>query len=131
MQTIIIVILIIFAISLFNFFKDRDKALSANVDSAGGMMQKYNKIVQALLSDPLAKIEKIERDQIIISLRTSNTFTTFFILDSFEDVEITWNADLGTLGKHKKTWTFKSNSSQEIMLQVIKEYMNSMSKRIF
>jgi hypothetical protein len=130
METFGLVIIILFGISLFYFFRDRDKMLSSKVDSYGGMRVKYKTIIEALLKDPQARVTKEERDMIIISLKSPNTMTSFVIIQNFYDVEIVWNADLAHLGKYHHKWVYNAATNQDLILKDIRNHIFQIAAKV-
>ena len=111
--------LFIVAIIIFYFLRDRDKMLNAQVDGHGGIKEKYSELIEWLLSDPNAKLVKVQRDHIQISNVMNSTSTHFFITENFNKVDIEWKAVLGAMGNHKKQWSFTQyTTNEDIILKV-------------
>lgn len=120
-------------IVIYRFLNDRDKMLIKQVDSQGGMLEKYKYLIEKLTEDPRINIFKITRD--FVHLKSSSTYnnisTNFFITETFNSVEIEWVGELGTLGTHKKKWLFPNKYSQEDILVEIQNFMISKHKDTF
>ena len=111
-----LVILVIIGVIIFFFLRDRDKMLNIKVDSYGGMEKKYSQIVEWMTQEPGAKIVNITRDHIQTSYITQTTATYFFITETFNGVEIEWDARLGFSGNHKLKWKFQPNTNEEVII---------------
>ncbi len=112
-----VVILVIAGIIIFYFLKDRDKMLENQVDTHGGMRQKYSTLIKELTTNPNSKVVKITRDHIQISCAMQTTITNFFITENFNGIEIEWEARLGLMGNHNKKWTFPSTTSNDEIIR--------------
>jgi len=126
-----LIIIIIVGVIIFYFLRDRDKMLAIQVDNEGGIKKKYEELVNWLTDDPNAKITKLTRDHIQITLLGRTTSTNFFITETFGGVEIEWTTNLGPLGIHKKNWTFESGTSNEDIIEVIGIYLQEYQRKIF
>jgi len=122
MTTVTILILLIFLVSIYYFFKDRDKNLALNVDSLGGMYTKYKILVDSILKETGTRISKEERDRLIIECNLRLGKGQYIITESFGEIEIIWSADLGRFGKEYKKWTFNTSTPQAEMLKEIRKY---------
>lgn len=122
METLIILILIVFVISIISFLRDRDKSLSENVDKMGGMYKKYKHLVDTLLKDPGSKLIIEERDRLIIECNRSLTKGQYIITEMFDEVEINWTAKVGRIGNERKTWKYRQGTSQDIIIKDIRTY---------
>ncbi|MFC6269877.1 hypothetical protein [Frigoriflavimonas asaccharolytica] len=127
----IITILIILGIIIFFFLKDRDKSLENQVDTKGGIRNKYKLLVEFLSNHPNANITKITRDYIKIDCIMQTTSATYEILQNFNQVEVFWYSNLGLMGQHKLKWSFNSNTSQEQMIEKIHKDLNDYEERLF
>lgn len=125
-----IIILLIVGVIIFFFLRDRDKMLDQQVDGQGGMKQKYGELIEWLTSEPNARIVKTTRDHIQISMVMQTTATHFFITETFNGVEVEWNARLGMMGDHKKKWKFPSTTSNEQMIERIGTDIDEYSRKI-
>ncbi len=124
------IIILIVVGGMFFFLSDRDKMLKQQVDEQGGMKKKYAELIDWLTSDPNARIIKITRDHVHISMVMQTTATHFFITEIFNGVVVEWNAKLGLMGDHKKKWKFLSTTSNEQMIEIIGTDINEYSRRI-
>lgn len=127
----IVTILIILGIIIFFFLKDRDKNLQNQVDLQGGILNKYNLLIQFLSNHPNAKLSKITRDYIKIDCLMPTTSTTFEILQNFNNIDVFWHSDLGIMGKHTLKWQFNSNSSQSAMIERISFDLNDYENKLY
>lgn len=124
------IVLIIVGVIIFYFLRDRDKMLEQQVDEQGGMKQKYAELIEWLTDAPNARIVKTTRDHIQISNVMQTTATHFFITETFNGVEVEWNAKFGLMGDHKKEWKFPSTTSNEQMIEIIGTDIDEYSRQI-
>lgn len=126
-----VLILAILAFIGYNFFKDRDKMLRHQVDTYGGMTNKYSYLITELTRDPSAKVVKETRDLIHIRSEAQTTATNFIIRELFGKVEIEWIAQWGVYGTLKNKWGFQPNYPQDKMLQEILTYLEWKNQEVF
>ena len=120
-----LVILIIGGFFLVSFVIEREKMLKTAVDKHGGLQNKYPELISWMTDHPNAKITKVTRQSIEIRCDLKITFTEFIILQEFNRIRISWEANLGVLGMHSNTWIFKPDDSEETIIEVIGTYINS------
>ena len=118
MSGLTVFIIVIVAIIITSFFKDREKMIDKQVDSHGGMMVKHHKLIQ-WLKESGQNIVKVERDYIQTSCIMTATATHFMISEDFGLVNVKWVAKLGVMGNHELSWRFESNVSQEEIIAKI------------
>ncbi len=126
MQTFGILIVLIFGVSIYYFFKDRDAHLKSSVDSQGGFKKKYAYLISRLLKEPNSRIIKSERDSVIIEQKTGLGDGIYIITEFMGDLEIIWKADLGRFGKEYKKWNYNSSVDQVKIIRDIHEYKISL-----
>lgn len=127
-----LVLAVIFGYIIYSFLKDRDAALRAQVDSYGGVKNKYSDLVRWLTSDPNSRITKITRDSMEITAIFPTTKTIFFIQENFGIVEVSWEAYLGRfIGNHKLEWKFPHNENQFVMIEKISSDLQKYENKIF
>jgi len=126
-----LVILIIGGFFLVSFFIEREKMLKTTVDKHGGLQNKYPELISWMTDHPNAKITKVTRQSIEIRCDLKITFTEFIILQEFNRIRISWEANLGVLGMHSNTWIFKPDDSEETIIEVIGTYINSKGNNFF
>jgi len=114
-----LLVIVIIGVIIFYFLKDRDKMLEQKVDNFGGMKQKYSVLINWLTNHPQAKITKINRDFIQVSLVLQTTATYWNITENFKGVDIEWDSRFGAMGNHKLKWNFDQSTSQEAMVEKI------------
>lgn len=131
METIIIIALIGIVIYIFKFFYDRDKMLAKQVDENGGMLLKYNTLVNHFTNDPDAKVTSVTRDSINIKWKGTIFTVEIFILENFSFTKIECKLDFGPHGIHKKNWNYGKNQRQEKMVEDITNFMKDENARIF
>lgn len=120
----------IIGIIIFFFLKDRDKMLASQIDRHGGMKQKYSELIEWLITEPDARIIKVARDHIQISVVMQTTATHFLITETFGCVEVEWQAKLGIMGSHKKKWKFDSATSNLQMIEKIGTDLNEYNRKL-
>ena len=130
-MSIIVFILVILAYLSFSGYKERNKLLEKQVDSFGGMANKYKYLIERLTAHPDAKVVKITRDHVHIRAVGNATATNYLITEMLNTVEIEWVGQMGYLGEHKKKWVFPDTYSQPLMVGEIENYMEKKSKEMF
>ena len=114
-----LVILIIIALVLFFFLRDRDKMLSSSVDNAGGIKAKYAILIEALMASSSSKLTSVTRDGFKVECRMQTTYTSYEVAQNFGSTDIMWIGLMGLAGEHKKNWTFPEGTEQKKMIEVI------------
>lgn len=127
----VVVILVIIGLILYYFFRDRDKMLETQVDSEGGMQNKYSLLIDWLTNHPDARITKVRRDYVQISMIGQTTATYFSITENFEKVEVEWDARLDIMGNHRLYWSFASRAPQQIMIEKISKDLERYENEVF
>lgn len=128
-MTTTIIVIIILAI-VIKFFIDRDKMIQKQVDTHGGMKQKYQKLIEGLSQGAVPEFCEVTRDHLYFRfVFGSQTASNYYITEQFSKVNIEWMLQMGPLGNRKLKWTFNENASQDNMLEIIatdveKEVMN-------
>ncbi len=102
---------------IIRFFYDREKIIH-DVQSTGGMKERYGVIINHLLSAPESKIIKQTRDNIQIFANTGFIQHHFSILHSFNNVIIAWKAN-SPMGKFDDKWEFPHGFDQNQMADKI------------
>lgn len=121
---IIVIILICLGI-YFLFNNDRKDMIEKQVNPYGGMLVKYNKLIEWLAYDPNAKITNVKSGSLDIVSIGRTTTVQFSITETFGKVNIRWDADFGPiLGKHSNSWDFPHDYPQENMIEDIGQYLH-------
>jgi hypothetical protein len=115
-MTTLVIILIIALIIIVKFFIDRDKMIQKQVDSHGGMKQKYKFLIEELSQEATPEFCEVTRDHIYFRFVGNPTTINYYITEQFGKVNIEWMLQLGTIGKKQLKWTFLENKPQEEML---------------
>lgn len=122
-------ILIIVAVviwSIFAFQRDRNAMLKKQVDSHGGMLEKYKFLVDKLTEEQSSRIIGVTRDNIHIRSQNQTASTDYIIMENFDETRIEWIGRSELLGTHKHEWKYPSGYSQE---QIILDICNYMEER--
>jgi hypothetical protein len=84
-----VVIFCIVVYFIYSLIKNRDLMLSSQVDSIGGMMNKYRYLVEQLCHHPDAKVIRLGRDHIhIVVTNNGGIRHEFLITENFGVVDI-------------------------------------------
>lgn len=129
-----IIVLVVLAILLFNFQKNKEN-LNNSIAEQGGMVEKYNYIVDVLLDYPGARIIELKSNCLIICVEDKFVITHFKILQSFNSYEIYWDHKSTTFVHHKLNWSFPEymshTSAINLVANEINDYSNNMFNKIF
>ncbi|HRO86102.1 MAG TPA: hypothetical protein PK110_14860 [Niabella sp.] len=94
--------------------------MAVQVDTYGGMQNKYKLLVENFMLWPDSKITLVTRERIeITSAGQGLTAERYIINEGDGVVEIMWQLKMAFGKESSKKWTFKHDSSQEKMLEVI------------
>lgn len=119
MTVAFIIVLIILAIVLYTLW-NRDKKLAAQVDTYGGMQNKYKLLVENFMLWPDSRITLVTRERIEITSAGQGLTSEKYIINEGDGVvEIMWQLKMPFGNDSSKKWTFKHDSPQEKMLEVI------------
>jgi len=122
MALLIIIAIIIFIVVIYNM--DKNDMLKRQVDFYGGMVNKYQTLVNKICEFENAKIIKVTRSEIHITANFKEYPMYFQIIETFDAVAIKWTASFGIYGKHKNNWKFSPSFPQEKMVISINEFIH-------
>jgi len=128
MRHIIEFIIVIVVIIVVRFFMDLYKQ-KKTIKKQGGMLLKYA-ILKEGLNTPGAQIYS-SSDNMTIRLSNVDGFTEFYILQTFQNVDITWTVKSLTFGNYQKNWTFPECMDQYLMLSTIGDYIQKHNQELF
>ena len=119
------ILLIVVAFVIYKAFSFKEQVMQKQVDSYGGMQNKYSTLVKAFLSDTRSRIVQVLRDEITIRIEGDfGVSETYTIKEAPQTTHIFWECDWQHLGKHKNVWKFPDTMSQDIMLSEIQKFMS-------
>ena len=119
-MTPIVIILLILIVIIVKFFLDRDKMLQKQVDSQGGMKQKYKYLIDELSQGDLPQFVEVTRDHIYFRFPGNPTTINYYITEHFGGkVQIEWLLQLGAIENRKLNWMFPTTMTQEKMIKQI------------
>lgn len=122
MAWIILILIGIILFVLYISYSERDRVLKVQVDSYGGMMKKYELLVENLLLWPDSKVTEVTRDKItIIATGRGLTIETYIITEGPNYVEVKWELLITTDRKKAKQWRFPHDSSQQLIINKLAE----------
>ena len=125
MVWLIIAGLVIFII--YKFLSDRNKLLD-KIAREGGLKYKFRVLIEGLMEGPNARIEEVLRDSVVITWRSPSQLHQFQIIPAFNKFEVIWKAQLANHILENK-WMFNDHDDQEIALNMIMQYIDTVSQR--
>lgn len=128
MWWLIIIGIVIYVI--YRLAKNKNATSQSFAEMEGGMLRKYEYLVNRLTQASLAKVVNVTKTKIHIRAVGQATATSYYINEKRDLLEIQWVADLGVLGVHRKTWTFPHNFPQTTMIKEIEDYMQFRAKQM-
>ena len=132
MTVFIIIIIAIIGYVVYIISHNGRIALQREIESHGGMLNKYQTLVTYLTSYPNATVQEVQKNKIHIysDLNIIGSTMNFYIIEMNQSVNIQWTGFAKNLGKHSQNWNFSKNYPQEKMFQQINEDMNSKMDQI-
>jgi hypothetical protein len=98
------------------FFYDQNEQ-SVKIGKEGGMMNKYNVLVTALLQGHQnTKVYKADNNSVQLGVVSHGGSTMYIITQTFGNVTVQWKNDSPIFGKHDLEWDFPEYQNQEEML---------------
>lgn len=125
----VVVIIIIGVVLLFLFFSDKKQEVN-KIQQQGGFYRKYKVLIDYFLSIPEIKIERKDKDRIILIAKNYSASTRFTIAHGFEDVTIFWNHQSLAFGEHNLNWTFPEGLPQNQMLALIEKELSIYERNV-
>lgn len=123
------VILIVIGIILFKFLTDLNKERN-KLDAQGGMKEKYDYLIDKILSGhPNCRILDEKKQTIIIGVSSIGGTTTFTLMQTFGSLSVTYEVDSPVYGRLKENWSFDENMSQERMIDKISYEIKKINNR--
>ena len=118
MWWILILATVVYIIYLIN--KDNKEEVKTHVTNQGGMLNKYNLLVEYFTTHPSSKITKVSNDGIEISSSTVNAQIDYV----GGKTEIYLKAYLPLVGHISNKWNFPKGYPQIKMIEEIENYLN-------
>lgn len=123
---LIIIILAVVGYLVYITLADRDKALRKQVDSHGGMMLKYDSLVEAFLVSGISRVTKVTRERIEIIDPIPGKETEYYTInEGMGCVDIEWKLVHRDGRTHKLNWKFREGETQHHMFLKIAIQINS------
>ncbi len=106
------------AVLLFCFTLLLRSETAKKIGSQGGMLIKYNILINYLTFEG-SKIIYNTNTAVIIEARAQNVVTTYQIIQAFDLLSIEWKMNSVFTGVHKLKWNFNENVNQHEMIRII------------
>ena len=124
------ILLIIGLITIFTYQK-KDRTLKQQVDSYGGMGEKYKYLIDKFENQPDTEIVKISRDEVIINNTCKSTDNFILITELYREFQVIWTLNIAGTERHKKEWKFPETYPQDKIYHILKEHIDWKFKDIF
>ncbi len=125
-----VIIIAVLAWIIFSFTKDLNKE-AEKVKQQGGMREKYDELIEELLSqDPNCKIMHEDSTSIRVGCYNVSGNTYFDIVQTFGNVTIQFHIKNQVFGNHKLEWKFPENMNQQQMVQRINRDVTELNLRV-
>lgn len=122
----IIVCILIVGFIIYKIKGEYETHVEENVTRNGGMLIKYELLIEYLKEYGDCKVIKTTKDS--VELASKSVFWTLDFVGNNLEVEI--NSELPFIGKNKKKWVFPGNFSQKAMIQEIEIYLDKQVKQV-
>lgn len=97
--------------------------LREQVDKHGGMVKKYNTLIQGLSNLPNSSLTKVSRSEIHLNSSVENVLMKFEIIETFDKVVIYLITTVTGYTKQKKEWSYAPVYPQEKILEDIQTFL--------
>lgn len=124
MWTVICILIIGFIV--YKIKGEYEEHVEENVTREGGMLIKYELLIEYLKENGDCKVIKTTKDS--VELASKSVFWTLDFVGN--NLEIEANCEFPFIGKNKKKWTFPGNFSQKAMIQEIEVYMEKQIEQV-
>lgn len=111
----LLLVIVFFVIGkfLYNLSEQRIK-----VAKQGGMINKYNEVINLLLNgDSNSRIYNSSIDSITVGSSSGGSSVFFILTHTFGKLHIQWNLNSHSYGKHNLEWTFPEFADQYKMVE--------------
>jgi hypothetical protein len=113
------IIIAILVFVLGKFFYERYQQ-SQQVLKEGGMLHKYQKLVDLLLSGHSnTKIYQVTSESIVLGSGSAGGSTIFYLAQTWGKITIQWKVESPIFGNHKLEWSFHEYDDQGKMVEKI------------
>jgi hypothetical protein len=129
-MVVVIIIAVIVVFIIGKFFIDRDKMLSQQVDSKGGMKEKYKYLIKTLSQNSIPEFCDVQRDHLYFRF-PGNTTINYYITEHFSKVEIIWNIQIMGEKMKELKWMFDTTMTQENMLIKMAKDIDNAQNELF
>jgi hypothetical protein len=120
-MVLIIIAVILFFVVIHHI--DKNNMIKEQVDKQGGMVKKYNTLLNGLNSLPNSSLIKVSRSEIHLNSTISHILFQFEIIETFDRVVIYLNVSIKGYPKQRKEWSYAPVYPQEKILEDIETYL--------
>lgn len=113
-----------FIIYLIN--KDSKEEVQTKVTNQGGMLQKYNILVNHFVNGLPAKITKVTKDSVVITASATEVYLDYV----GGNLEVELRGVAPVIGKYSKKWKYPSGYSQEKIIEEIENYTSWLLEKV-
>lgn len=113
-----------FVIYLIN--KDNKEEVRTKITNQGGMLQKYNILVNHFVNGLPAKITKVTKDSVVITDSATEVYLDYV----GGNLEVELRGVAPVIGKYSKKWKYPSGYSQEKIIAEIENYTSWLLEKV-
>lgn len=126
------IFIIVIIVGIIMIFLYQRQIMLDKMDSDGGILFKYNTLIQYILSMPNSEITNKGRDHINFICRGNGVSTYFTITPAFNVVIVQWELKGGPMFNFKEVWNFpEDRMTQHEMVNQIEKDINGKMEAIF
>lgn len=118
---ILVICLIIYLIN-----KDYKETVQNKVTNQGGMLEKYNVIINHFVNGLPAKITKVTRDGVVITASAMSVYLDY--VGGGLEIELRGIAPI--IGSYSKKWKYPNGYPQEKMIEEIENYTGWLLEKV-
>nr|WP_297166095.1 hypothetical protein [uncultured Dysgonomonas sp.] len=118
--------ILIIGLIIYSINKDYKGEVQAKVSSQGGMLQRYNVIINHFVNGLPAKITKVTKDSVVITASATGVYLDYV----GGNLEVELRGVAPVIGSYSKKWKYPSSYSQEKMIEEIENYTSWLLEKV-
>lgn len=129
-MAVLIIILGVVIWYFISFNKEKNKQIE-KLEVYGGFHRAYEELLSEFYEIPNVQVLNKTRTSITFLINDRFAVTHFYIMHSFNKINVTWELQSISYGEHKLNWTFPDYQLQSQMLKVIFSDMEAYNQRVY